>query len=227
MKELNCLIIDDEPIAREGILDYCNEISSLNVVALCKNVLQANHYLENNQIDLIFLDINMPITTGIDWLKYLKNSPSIIMTTAYEEYALESFKYNVLDYLLKPISFERFLQAVNKVNNYYGNDTENKVLFLKSEKQLKKIRMNDILFVEAMQNYIKVVTLEEIIVTHISLKSFKDQLPEDNFIKTHKSYIVSKYKVDKIIENQIIIGDYEIPISLRLRKTVLNSFNIM
>jgi len=226
MKELNCLIIDDEPIAREGILDYCNEISSLNVVALCKNVLQANHYLENNQIDLIFLDINMPITTGIDWLKYLKNSPSIIMTTAYEEYALESFKYNVLDYLLKPISFERFLQAVNKVNNYYGNDTENKVLFLKSEKQLKKIRMNDILFVEAMQNYIKVVTLEEIIVTHISLKSFKDQLPEDNFIKTHKSYIVSKYKVDKIIENQIIIGDYEIPISLRLRKNVLNSFNI-
>jgi DNA-binding LytR/AlgR family response regulator len=227
MKELNCLIIDDEPIAREGILDYCNEISSLNVVALCKNVLQANHYLENNQIDLIFLDINMPITTGIDWLKYLKNSPSIIMTTAYEEYALESFKYNVLDYLLKPISFERFLQAVNKVNNYYGNDTENKVLFLKSEKQLKKIRMNDILFVEAMQNYIKVVTLEEIIVTHISLKSFKDQLPEDNFIKTHKSYIVSKYKVDKIIENQIIIGDYEIPISVRLRKAVLNSFNIM
>jgi len=226
MKELNCLIIDDEPIAREGILDYCNEISSLNVVALCKNVLQANHYLENNQIDLIFLDINMPITTGIDWLKYLKNSPSIIMTTAYEEYALESFKYNVLDYLLKPISFERFLQAVNKVNNYYGNDTENKVLFLKSEKQLKKIRMNDILFVEAMQNYIKVVTLEEIIVTHISLKSFKDQLPEDDFIKTHKSYIVSKYKVDKIIENQIIIGDYEIPISLRLRKNVLNSFNI-
>jgi DNA-binding LytR/AlgR family response regulator len=227
MKELNCLIIDDEPIAREGILDYCNEISSLNVVALCKNVLQANHYLENNQIDLIFLDINMPITTGIDWLKYLKNSPSIIMTTAYEEYALESFKYNVLDYLLKPISFERFLQAVNKVNNYYGNDTENKVLFLKSEKQLKKIRMNDILFVEAMQNYIKVVTLEEIIVTHISLKSFKDQLPEDNFIQTHKSYIVSKYKVDKIIENQIIIGDYEIPISVRLRKAVLNSFNIM
>jgi DNA-binding LytR/AlgR family response regulator len=227
MKELNCLIIDDEPIAREGILDYCNEISSLNVVALCKNVLQANHYLENNQIDLIFLDINMPITTGIDWLKYLKNSPSIIMTTAYEEYALESFKYNVLDYLVKPISFERFLQAVNKVNNYFGKETENKALFLKSEKQLKKIRMIDILFVEAMQNYIKVVTVEEIIVTHISLKSFKDQLPEDNFIQTHKSYIVSKYKVDKIIENQIIIGDYEIPISVRLRKAVLNSFNIM
>lgn len=227
MKQLNCLIIDDEPIAREGIADYCNEVSSLNVVALCKNVLQANHYLENNQIDLVFLDINMPIVTGIDWLKDLKNSPSIIMTTAYEEYALESFAYNVLDYLVKPISFERFLQAVNKVDNYYTNSIENKVLFLKSEKQLKKINLNDILFVEAMQNYIKVVTLEEAIITQISLKSFKDQLPKDDFIQTHKSYIISKYKVDKIIENQIIIGEYEIPISIRLRKVVLNSFNIM
>ena len=224
MKSLQCLIIDDEPIAREGIADYCKDIPFLSVVALCKNVLQANHYLAIHQIDLIFLDINMPIISGIDWLKDLKNSPAIIMTTAYDEYALESFSYNVLDYLVKPISFERFLQAINKVNNYCGNSTENKVLFLKSEKQLKKINVNDILFVEAMQNYIKVITLEEAIITHISLKSFKDQLPEDHFIQTHKSYIVSKYKVDKIIENQIIIGDYEIPISVRLRKAVLNCF---
>ncbi|PCJ94739.1 MAG: DNA-binding response regulator [Flavobacteriaceae bacterium] len=224
MKQLNCLIIDDEPIAREGIADYCNEISFLNVIALCKNALQANHYIESNQIDLIFLDINMPIVSGIDWLKGLKNSPSIIITTAYEEYALESFSYKVLDYLVKPISFERFLQAVNKVNNYYNHNAENEVLFLKSEKQLKKIKIDDILFVEAMQNYIKVVTLEEAIIAHISLKSFIDQLPEDNFIQTHKSYIVAKHKVDKIIEHQIIIGDYRIPISVRLRKLVLSCF---
>ncbi|WP_282087208.1 LytR/AlgR family response regulator transcription factor [Aquimarina algiphila] len=224
MKQLNCLIIDDEPIAREGIKEYCNEISFLNVVALCKNVLQANHYLENNEIDIIFLDINMPILSGIDWLKGLKKSPSIIMTTAYKEYALQSFTYNVLDYLVKPISFKRFLQAVNKVNSYYGSSDEKNILFLKSERQLKKINIKDILFAEAMQNYIKVVTPKETIITHISLKSFKDQLPEDNFIQTHKSYIVSKYKVDKIVENQIIIGDYEIPISVRLRKMVLNHF---
>ncbi|WP_282079175.1 LytR/AlgR family response regulator transcription factor [Aquimarina algiphila] len=224
MKQLNCLIIDDEPIAREGIKEYCNEISFLNVVALCKNVLQANHYLENNEIDIIFLDINMPILSGIDWLKGLKKSPSIIMTTAYKEYALQSFTYNVLDYLVKPISFKRFLQAVNKVNSYYGSSDEKNILFLKSERQLKKINIKDILFAEAMQNYIKVVTPKETIITHISLKSFKDQLPEDNFIQTHKSYIVSKYKVDKIVENQIIIGDYEIPISVRLRKMVLSHF---
>jgi len=224
MKQLNCLIIDDEPIAREGINDYCKEISFLNVAALCKNVLQANHYLESNEIDLIFLDINMPILSGVDWLKGLKKSPSIIMTTAYKEYALQSFGYNVLDYLVKPISFKRFLQAVNKVNGYYEHKDEKNILFVKSERQLKKIAVEDILFVEAMQNYIKVTTSKETIITHISLKSFKDQLPEDNFIQTHKSYIVSKYKVDKIVENQIIIGDYEIPISVRLKSKVLNSF---
>jgi len=224
MKQLNSLIIDDEPIAREGIADYCKEISFLNVVALCKNVLQANHYLESNQIDLIFLDINMPIVSGIDWLKDLKNSPSIIMTTAYEEYALESYTYNVLDYLVKPISFERFLQAVNKVNNYYLHKTENEVLFLKSEKQLKKINFNDILFAEAMQNYIKIVTEIDTIIIHMSFKNFKELLPEDRFIQTHKSYIISKYKVDKIVENLIFIGKYKIPISVRLKKEVLGSF---
>lgn len=224
MKQINALIIDDEPIAREGIADYCKEISFLNVVALCKNVLQANHYLANNRIDLIFLDVNMPILSGIDWLKNLKNSPSIIMTTAYEEYALESYTYNVLDYLVKPISFERFLQAVNKVNNYYMHKTENEILFLKSEKQLKKIKLNDILFAEAMQNYIRIVTETESIIIHMSLKNFKEQLPKDQFIQTHKSYIVSKYKVDKIVENQIFIGKYLVPISVRLKKEVLASF---
>jgi len=224
MKQLNCLIIDDEPIAREGLKSYCKEIPFLNVVALCKNVLQANHHLDKNEIDLIFLDINMPILSGIDWLKDLKKSPSIIMTTAYEQYALQSFTYNVLDYLVKPISFKRFLQAVNKVNSYYGHNDEQNILFLKSERQLKKIHTQNILFVEAMQNYIKVVTPNETIITHISLKSFKDQLPENNFIQTHKSYIVSKYKVDKIVENQVIIGDYKIPISVRLRKMVLSNF---
>jgi len=224
MKQLNCLIIDDEPIAREGIQSYCQEIPFLHVVALCKNVLQANHFLHENEIDLIFLDINMPILSGIDWLKGLKKSPSIIMTTAYKEYALQSFTYNVLDYLVKPISFKRFLRAVNKVNSYYGDTDEQDILFLKSERQLKKIDTKHILFAEAMQNYIKVVTTKETIITQMSLKSFKDQVPEDHFIQTHKSYIVSKYQVDKIVENQIIIGDYTIPISVRLKKVVLSKF---
>ncbi|WP_046756814.1 LytR/AlgR family response regulator transcription factor [Kordia jejudonensis] len=224
MKPLTCLIIDDQPIARQGIADYCNNIPFIHIVALCKNVLQANHYLETQHVDLIFLDINMPILSGIDWLKKLKNAPSIIMTTAYESYALESFEYNVLDYLVKPISFERFQKAVDKVKAYHLHKNDREVLFLKSEKQLKKIHLNAILFAEAMQNYIKVVTQKETIITQMSLKSFKDQLPEDQFIQTHKSYIVAKYKVDKIIDNKIIIGTTEIPISIRLRKSVLSNF---
>ena len=223
MKRLNCLIIDDEPIAREGISEYCKEVPFLNVLALCKNALQANQYLQTHQIDLIFLDINMPLISGMDWLKSLKNSPSIIMTTAYAEYALESFSYNVIDYLVKPISFERFLQAINKVNGYSGNEFSKKVLFIKSDKQLKKVKINDILFVEAMQNYIKIVTIEQSITAHMSLKSFKEQLPDD-FIQTHKSYVVSKYKVDEIVGNHAVINNYKIPISVRLKKDVLGSF---
>lgn len=223
MKQLNCLIIDDEPIAREGIADYCKEIPFLTVIAICKNVLQANLYLKENAVDLIFLDINMPLLSGMDWLKGLQDSPSVIMTTAYEEYALESFKYNVIDYLVKPISFERFLQAVNKVNRYIQASVEDEVLFVKSEKQLKKLKIHDILFAEAMQNYVKVYTVSEVVIIHMSLKNFKDQLP-DSFIQTHKSYVVSKHKVDKIVENQIIIGAFRIPISVRLRKTVVGKF---
>ncbi|WP_420571337.1 LytR/AlgR family response regulator transcription factor [Kordia sp.] len=224
MKQLNCLIVDDQPIARAGIEDYCKEVLFLNVVALCKNVLQANHYLEKHHIDLIFLDINMPLVSGLDWLKKLKNPPSIIMTTAYEEYALESFSYNVLDYLVKPITYKRFLKAAHKAHKYLHQKTENEVIFLKSEKQLKKVNTDDILFAQAMQNYTKVVTEKETIITYMPLKSFKDKLPKEHFIQTHKSYIISKHKVDAIFNDQIIIKDYKIPISVRLKKIVLNSF---
>ncbi|WP_299436451.1 LytTR family DNA-binding domain-containing protein [uncultured Aquimarina sp.] len=223
MKRINCLIIDDEPIAREAIAEYCTAFSFLNIVALCKNALQANQYLQTHQIDLIFLDINMPLLSGIDWLKDIKDSPLIIMTTAYSEYALESFSYDVIDYLVKPISFERFLQSINKVNRYCENETSKEVLFIKSEKQLKKVNIDNILFVEAMQNYIKIVTSEQSITVHMSLKTIKELLP-DYFIQTHKSYVVSKYKVDEIVGNQVIIKDYKIPISVRLKKEVLGSF---
>lgn len=222
MKQLNCLIIDDEPIAREAIAEYCKEFSFLKVDGQCKNVIQANHYLQKNQIDLIFLDINMPLLSGIDWLKTLEESPSIIMTTAYTEYALESFSYQVIDYLVKPISFERFLQAVNKVHRYCGNENSKEVIFIKSDKHLKKVVVDDILFVESMQNYIKIYTADQSIIAHMSLKVIKEILP-DFFIQTHKSYLVSKYKIDEIKGNQITIQNYQVPISVRLKKDVLSS----
>lgn len=222
MRQLNCLIIDDEPIAREAIAGYCKDFSFLNVIAQCKNVLEANEFMQKDPVDLIFLDINMPVLSGMDWLKTLKASPSIIMTTAYTEYALESFSYQVIDYLVKPISHERFLLAANKVIRHFGNENSKESLFIKSGKQLEKIRIKDVLYVKSLQNYIQIFTTDQSVITHMSLKVIKEMLP-DFFIQTHKSYVVSKFKIDKVIGNQITIQSHQIPISVRLKKEVLSS----
>jgi len=221
MKLLNCLIIDDEPLARKGLQAYCNDVSFLQVVGVCKNALQANDLLHQQTVDLIFLDINMPILTGLDWLKSLTTSPLVIMTTAYPQYALESFSYEVIDYLVKPISPERFLQAVNKAYRLTKTTEDEQVFFVKSDKSLKKIKLDEILFVEAMQNYVKIITTSETIITHSTLKQLRDNLPEQHFVQTHKSYLVAKAHVSEISGNQILIGTHKIPISVRLKKDVV------
>lgn len=220
-RTLNCIIIDDEPIARKGLVGYCEEISFLKVVGVCKNAMQANDVLHEHAIDLIFLDINMPLLTGLEWLKTLQKSPLVIMTTAYPQYALESFSYEVIDYLVKPISFDRFLQAANKAYRLTSATEEEQVFFVKSDKSLKKVNVPSILFLEAMQNYVKIVTSTEIIITHSTLKQLRDNLPSTDFIQTHKSFLVSKQHIEEIIGNQICISDYKIPISVRLKKAVL------
>ena len=222
MKTLNCIIIDDEPLAREGLSNYCIDISFLNVIGVCKNALQANEMLHKNKVDLIFLDINMPLITGLDWLKTLRVSPLVIMTTAYPEYALESFEYEVIDYLVKPISFERFLQAANKAYRLVYVSEDNNVFFVKSDKSLKKVNVSDILFLEAMQNYVKIVTNEETIITHSTLKQLHENLSENNFIQTHKSFLVAKQHIEEIMGNQIRIGEFTVPISVRMKKEVLS-----
>ncbi len=221
MKKIRCLIVDDEPLAREGIKEYCDQISLLHVVAVCKNAIIANEYLQLNEIDLIFLDINMPLLTGLEWLKTLKNSPLVIITSAYSEHALESYNFEVIDYLVKPISFDRFLQAVNKAERLLTTTQVNNMIFLKTTNTLKKISVSDILFIESMQNYVKVTTDTETIISHITLKELYKQLPKEEFIQTHKSYVISKSKINEIIGNQIRIKEYQIPISVRLKKEVM------
>jgi len=221
MKQLNCLIIDDEPLARNGLAAYCEEVSFLNVVGLCKNALQANDLLRKHTIDIVFLDINMPLLSGLEWLETLENSPLVVMTTAYTQHALESFKYEVIDYLVKPISFNRFLQATNKAYRLTNTNEKENSFFVKDEKVLKKVDITAILFLEAMQNYVKIVTEHETIITHSSLKEIKENLSKINFIQTHKSFIVAKDKIKAIEGNQLIIADYKIPISVRMKKNVL------
>lgn len=215
--KIKCIITDDEPLARKGLEKHANKIDFLEVVAQCENALQLNEALEKQAIDLLFLDINMPHLNGIDFLKLKKTTgPKVILCTAYPEYALEGYELEVLDYLLKPISFERFYKAASKAKAYFkmsAQPKETDYFFIKCDKRLEKISFQDILFLESMQNYVKIITSHETLVAHTTLKALKLQLPSSGFLQPHKSYVVAIDKIKAIEGNQLIIGQHKVPIS--------------
>lgn len=227
--KLNCLVIDDEPLARDGLEKYISQIDFLDLKAKCKSAIQANELIQKEKIDLIFLDIEMPQLTGLEFLKSLQNPPMVVFTTAYPKYAVEGYQFDVIDYLLKPIAFERFLQAVNKALRLQNRasssssnvEGESKFIFVKTDTQLVKVRLEDILYVEGMQNYIVFHTSKEQIITLVPLKNIFEMLSDEKYLQVHKSFVVAKSKVEAIVGNQIVIGDHKIPISVRLRKKVL------
>ena len=233
---ISCIIVDDEALARKGLMKYVREIDFLQLRGVCKNAMEANTLLKKEQIDLIFLDIEMPMLSGIDLLKALDKTPKVIFTTAYSEYAVESFEFDVLDYLVKPISFERFLQSVNKAHRFLSEITppfdkasvvmpkeEEEYIFIKTDKQLVKVNLKDILFVESMQNYIKIFTKGESHITLVPLKKMLEILPKNSFIQVHKSYVVAKNQIDAIVGNLLIIEEHKIPIGRSLRDEVLTA----
>jgi DNA-binding LytR/AlgR family response regulator len=228
--KINCIIVDDEPLARKGIAEYAAEIDFLEVKAECENSLEANKILNLQKIDLIFLDIQMPKMTGIDFLKTLRERPMIIFTTAYSDYALQGYELDVLDYLVKPISFERFLKAVNKAKEFYELKSSNNLaalanseyFFVRCDNNFEKIFYNDLLFAEALTNYVVLQTKTRKFVSYLTFKSVEDYLPADTFIKVHKSFIVSISKIDKIVGNEIKIGVLSIPISRNLKDEVMD-----
>lgn len=227
MNKIKCIIVDDEALAREGLENYVNQIDFLDLKGLCKNALQAQSLMEKHEIDLLFLDIEMPKITGIDFLRSFKTAPFIIFTTAYSQYAIESFEFDVIDYLVKPITLERFLQAANKSNRLI-NLKKHRIdvapyFFVKVDGKLIKIFVEEILFVESVQNYINIHTHNSKNMVLMPLKVILDYLPEDEFIQTHKSYIVSKSKINEIEGNLIKIGSHKIPISRRLKDVTFNS----
>ena len=226
MRQLTCLIIDDEPIARQGLETYVQQIEFLDLKGLCKNAIQANSILKEQSIDLLFLDIEMPMLSGIDFLKTTTNAPAVIFTTAYPQYALDGYQFDVIDYLLKPISFERFLQATNKALRLLGpqkegGEKEDTYIFVKTDKQLVKLNISEILYIEGMQNYIVFHTEKEKIMALVPLKNIFELLAETDFIKIHKSYVVAKNKVEAIVGNQVSIAGKKLPISTRMRKEVV------
>jgi two-component system, LytTR family, response regulator len=231
-KTLKCLIIDDEPPAREVIRRYIEAVPTLEVAGESGNAIHAITFLQKNKVDLVFLDVNMPQLKGTEFLKVVKAPPPVILTTAFPEYALEGYELDVLDYLLKPIQFERFIKAVNKVFDIKGHSSmetkppadepkQEAFVYFRADRKMVKVMLNDILYIESMKDYVKIVTNNEVVITKQPLNSVEGMLPESQFVRTHRSYIVSLNKIKSYNHELIEIGKTEIPIGKLFRNGVL------
>ncbi|MEO9891431.1 response regulator transcription factor [Aurantibacter sp.] len=224
------IIIDDEHIAHDIIKSYCEVLGDMQLMNRCYDAIEALEYLRNHPIDLIFLDINMPKLKGFDFLNVLPNQPKVIVTTAYAEFALQGYEHNVLDYLLKPFSFERFVIAVNKcfkINDESKKPIDVKIsddehFFLYSDKKHIQVKINDIFYVEAAGNYCKIVLTDRHFLIREKISDVSEKLPYNAFVRTHKSFIVSKRNIDTVEGNQIRIKDYSIPIGQLYKVKVLD-----
>lgn len=227
---LDCLIVEDEPLARNLMTEYVKKIPYLNLVDACSSPLAAIEILRKQSIDLLFLDIQMPEITGISLLKALQKKPMVILTTAYSEYALEGYELDVIDYLLKPITFERFLRAVEKASQRKTTliqspvektvtDPSQPFVFVKDGTKMVKVRWDDILYVEGLKDYVTIHTKQQKVVTLQRLKSLEEQLPADKFIRIHNSFIVSVDAIEIIHKGEVQIGSALIPISDTYRKS--------
>ncbi len=234
-KKISCLVVDDEPPALEVLKNYIASVHSLELAATCIDAVEALNFLQKQSVDLLFLDIQMPQILGTDFIRTLKHPPKVIFTTAFRKYAVEGFELDAVDYLLKPISFERFLKAVNKVmdtslpptdNNFNipanpGNLAE-AFISLRCDRKNLKVALNDILYIESLKDYIKVVTVNKTIITKQSISSIEEMLPKENFIRIHRSYIVVLNKIESYTNELIGIGKQELPISRSYRLQVEN-----
>jgi len=226
---LACLIIDDEPLARKGLKEYIQDVDFLRLAGEFDNPLKAMDTLLHQPVDLIFLDIEMPKMTGLDFLRTLSHPPLIIFTTAYPHYAIEGFNLDAVDYLLKPFSFERFWKAVIKAKVRLegaqpapAEQPAPEHFFIKSDNRLLKIRLEDILYIEALRNYVLVHTQEKKYITYLTIKAVEEHLPPGQFLRVHKSFIVSLPKIDSIEGNIIKIGSHSLPIGRGSKEDVLN-----
>jgi DNA-binding LytR/AlgR family response regulator len=223
--KIQCLVIDDEPFAREIIKQHIAGVDALALAGTCSNAVEAISFLKEHTVDLLFLDIQMPQLFGTNFMRTLKNPPKVIFTTAYRKYAVEGFELDAVDYILKPISFERFLKAVNKVLQMNvkpeqasaitkENHTEpaSSFLYFRADRKMVKVFFRDILFIEALKNYIKIVTDSKTIITKYVLSSLEEMLPTTEFLRIHKSYIVAINKIDSYNADSIQIAKHELPI---------------
>lgn len=228
------IIVDDEPLAHELIEQFCNMLPHLKLEKHCYNAMEAIQFLNENTIDFMFLDINMPKLNGLDFLRTLSPPPKTIITTAYKEHALEGFELNVVDYLLKPFSFERLVKAVNKVVQTEPKTTEIKGIstsergerfFIKGDKKYHQVASDEILYIEADGNYTKIFLIDEMIVSHEKISNFEALLPQDSFLRVHKSFIVALDKIKFIEGNRIQVETYIIPIGETYKSRISSLYN--
>jgi DNA-binding LytR/AlgR family response regulator len=236
MPMYDCLIADDEPIAREIIEGYCRHLPQLRVVASCSNALEAKAALEQHQIDILFLDINMPVLDGIAFLKTVKEPPQVIFTTAYKEYAVNAFDLAACDYLLKPFSLERFIVAVDKavaqlnkpaaVSAAIADVKEEDYTFVRIDSKIYKVLYSDILYAEANGNYTKIVMKQQTLMPAMTFTAVEQQLPAKRFIRVHRSFIINKAAISHIEGNRVFIGRIEVPIGSNYKETFLKEIGL-
>ncbi|MDI3321952.1 LytR/AlgR family response regulator transcription factor [Pinibacter soli] len=236
---IKCLVIDDEPPARSILKNYIEAMPALKWVGECGNAIQALSYLQQHEVQLIFLDIRMPQLSGIDFLKTLKNPPAVIFTTAYSDYAIQSYDLDAVDYLLKPIQFERFIKAINKVLYAKGSNqlTETTVsneapavkesfVYFRADRKMVKVMLRDIHYIESMKDYVKVFTGNGTIVTRQSIISLEAMLPGNMFLRTHRSFIVSLEKIRSFTNEVIEVEKSEIPVGKLYRNNVMRALDV-
>lgn len=230
---MRCIIIEDEIPAQKIIKNFLNKLPDVELIATFNAAIEANSFLKNETVDLVFLDINLPDISGIDFIKTVKNPPAIIMTTAYPDYAVSSFELDtIVDYLVKPFSFDRFLRAINKAKERLQtsekeSNSQSEILFLNVDKTLHRIVLDDIVYIESDRNYITVVTTKQKLSYIESLKNWKEKLPDNQFIQTHKSYIINRKFVDKISGNEIYVNANRLPIGRTYKQELLKKLNII
>jgi DNA-binding LytR/AlgR family response regulator len=221
--KLRCVIVDDEPVARNGLAEDIRAIDFMEVTGIAESALHAMELMTKQHPDLLFLDIEMPKLNGFDLLHSLEKPPMVILTTAYSHYAPESYDAGVIDYLLKPISFDRLLKACNKAKEFHKQPVHSADhFFVKTNGRYEKILISDLLFVEAADNYILIYTAEKKYLVYRTLKSMEDELPSQLFIKVHKSFIIAVDKVNKLEGNQVFIDKHSIPVSRSSRDILLS-----
>lgn len=229
MQQYQCIIVEDEPLAAEVLQDYVKQVPFLTLKGVCGDAIYAMEMLQKEKIDLIFLDIHLPKLKGLDFIKTLKHPPHIIITTAYHEYALQGYEYNVVDYLLKPVEFSRFLMAVNKLRQAMPTEMmppatlqvgERSYLFFNVSKKKVKVFLDEILYIESLKEYIRIVTINKSILTKFQLGQVEELLARNNFLRVHRSFIVAKDKIDAFTATDVEIASKQIPIGRSYKELV-------